>query len=80
MSSKASDENVGLIGISLFSALAFATIYTSIVAKNKYSRRIFICSALCATFELPQYITLAILQRYTDQIGYVMHMVFLFVN
>lgn len=65
---------VGAVGVTLFSILFMMTLFSSICAKNKYSRRLFVSSTAMCMLELPRYIALIVEREYTDRATYILHM------
>lgn len=66
---------IGGTGIAIFGFLLFLIALSLITAKNKYSRLLFISSAIMSILEIPRYVALVVDRAYTCQTTYMFHLI-----
>lgn len=72
------DQNIsliiGIIGVILFSLLFLIACYASIIARNKYSKYMFLSACIYSILDLPRYVALIIQRAYINQTTYALHL------
>ena len=66
--------DLGAIGVTLYAFMLGLTIFGAFNAVNKYARYMFYCAILYSLMELPLYLSLLILRKYTSQAAYAVHL------
>lgn len=67
--------DVGAIGVALYIFMICLTVFGAYNAVNQYAKYMFYCATLYCIMELPLYLSLLILRKYTSQAAYAVHLI-----
>ena len=67
--------DVGAIGVAIYVFMIGLSLFGAYNAVNQYAKYMFFCATLYCVMELPLYISLLILRKYTSQAAYAVHLI-----